>query len=73
MTAKGFSADMRHAPVFVGFRRMTPQTIHVCDIQWEKVVHASPSISANAVRQARSATASRSADGLLKSRTQPSY
>jgi len=36
MTAKGFSADMRDAPFFVGFRRMTPEAIYVCDIQWEK-------------------------------------
>src|SRR5215831_8895137 len=36
MTAKGFSADMRHAPFFICFRRMTPEAIHVCDIQWEK-------------------------------------
>ena len=36
MTAKGFSTDMRYAPFFVGCRRMTPQGIHVCDIQWDK-------------------------------------
>lgn len=36
MTAKGFSADMRDAPFFFGFRRMTPKAIHLCDIQWDK-------------------------------------
>src|SRR5262249_6046475 len=36
MTATGFTVDMRDAPFFVGFRRMTPDVIHVCDIQWEK-------------------------------------
>jgi hypothetical protein len=36
MTAKGFSTDLRGAPFFIGFRRMTPEAIHVCDIQWEK-------------------------------------
>jgi hypothetical protein len=36
MTDKGLSVDMRHAPFFIGFRRMTPGAIHVCDIQWEK-------------------------------------
>src|SRR5215470_19180326 len=36
MTAKGFSLDMRDAPSYVGFRRMTGDAVQVCDIQWEK-------------------------------------
>jgi hypothetical protein len=36
MADKGFSLDMRDAPFFVGFRRMTSEAIYVCDIQWEK-------------------------------------
>jgi len=33
---KGFVADMRHAPHFVVFRKITTRTVYVFDIQWEK-------------------------------------
>jgi hypothetical protein len=36
MISKGFALDLRNAPQFVAFRKMTPDAIRVCDIQWEK-------------------------------------
>jgi hypothetical protein len=36
MEGKGFRTDMQHMPQFLGFRRVTPERIYVCDIQWEK-------------------------------------
>ena len=33
---KGFLPDMRDAPQFLTFRRVTPEAVHVFDIQWEK-------------------------------------
>jgi hypothetical protein len=33
---KGFAVDMRRAPQFLTFRRITRQGVHVCDIQWDK-------------------------------------
>jgi hypothetical protein len=36
MEGKGFCTDMRDMPQFMGFRRITPERIYVCDIQWEK-------------------------------------
>jgi hypothetical protein len=36
MASKGFVCDMRHAPQFVSFRKITSDAIYVCDIQWDK-------------------------------------
>ena len=36
MESKGFQTDMRDMPHFLGFRRIRPGRIDVCDIQWEK-------------------------------------
>ena len=36
MIDSGFSVDMRNAPSFVDFRRITPDAIQAFDIQWEK-------------------------------------
>jgi hypothetical protein len=33
---KGFSTDMRHAPQFFTFRRISSDAVTACDIQWEK-------------------------------------
>jgi hypothetical protein len=36
MERKGFNTDSRDMPQFLAFRRITPEKIYVCDIQWEK-------------------------------------
>lgn len=36
LASKGFSLDQRQAPNFLCFRRIEPDQIDVCDIQWEK-------------------------------------
>jgi hypothetical protein len=36
MEGKGFRTDSRDLPHFLAFRRITPDRIYVCDIQWEK-------------------------------------
>jgi hypothetical protein len=36
MAERGFACDMRGAPQFFTFRRITPDAVHVFDIQWEK-------------------------------------
>jgi hypothetical protein len=36
LVEKGFAVDMRHAPQFFTFRRINPDAVHLCDIQWEK-------------------------------------
>jgi hypothetical protein len=36
MEGKGFLTDQRYMPQFLIFRRITPERIYVCDIQWEK-------------------------------------
>ena len=36
LTEKGFAVDMRHAPQFCTFRRIGPDAVQVCDIQWDK-------------------------------------
>ena len=36
MEGKGFRTDSRDMPHFLAFRRVTPERIYVCDIQWEK-------------------------------------
>lgn len=36
LNAKGFAVDMRGAPQFLTFRRISTRAIDVCDIQWEK-------------------------------------
>ena len=36
MKERGFHPDLRHMPRLLDFRRITPQQIFVCDIQWEK-------------------------------------
>ncbi len=34
--SKGFTADNRYAPNFLGFRKVTAEAVYVFDIQWEK-------------------------------------
>jgi len=36
MVGKGFEPDLSLMPQFMTFRRITPDKIYVCDIQWEK-------------------------------------
>src|SRR5216683_954172 len=36
MEGKGFRTDSRDMPHFLASRRVTPERIDVCDIQWEK-------------------------------------
>jgi hypothetical protein len=36
MAERGFACDMRKAPQFFTFRRITPDAVQVFDIQWEK-------------------------------------
>ena len=36
LVEKGFSTDMRHAPQFFMFRRISTDAVTACDIQWEK-------------------------------------
>jgi hypothetical protein len=36
MEGKGFRTDTRDMPHFLAFRRVTPERVYVCDIQWEK-------------------------------------
>jgi hypothetical protein len=36
MAERGFMLDMRDAPTFFLFRKVTPEQIYFCDIQWEK-------------------------------------
>ena len=33
---KGFVLDMRHAPQFITFRKIAPDKIYICDVQWDK-------------------------------------
>jgi len=33
---KGFACDMRNAPQFFTFRKITSDAVYVCDIQWHK-------------------------------------
>jgi hypothetical protein len=33
---RGFSLDMRQAPMFFAFRKIDSEAVYVCDVQWEK-------------------------------------